>query len=31
MKGMGGHQSAKFGKDEWLTPTWVLPDMQEME
>jgi hypothetical protein len=23
-KGMGGHQSAVMGKDEWLTPPWVL-------
>lgn len=22
--GMGGHQSASMGKDEWLTPPWVL-------
>lgn len=23
-KGMGGHQSARSTKDEWLTPPWVL-------
>jgi hypothetical protein len=22
--GMGGHQSASMGKDEWLTPPWIL-------
>ena len=22
--GMGSHQSAKMGKDEWLTPPWIL-------
>ena len=24
MKGVGGHQSHAFGKEEWLTPPWVL-------
>lgn len=23
-KGMGGHQSARMQKDEWLTPPWIL-------
>lgn len=23
-KGIGSHQSAKMGKDEWLTPPWII-------
>jgi hypothetical protein len=25
--GMGGHQSAAMGKDEWLTPPWILKQL----
>jgi hypothetical protein len=28
---MGGHHSAKMGKDEWLTPPWLLSKLPEFD
>jgi hypothetical protein len=30
-KGMGGHHSAKSGKDEWLTPPWLLKPLGKFD
>jgi hypothetical protein len=29
--GMGGHQSARMGKDEWLTPPWLLKRLGDFD
>ncbi|AZV43575.1 DNA methylase [Peribacillus asahii] len=31
VKGMGGHQSAKMMKDEWLTPPNIIKDLGEFD
>lgn len=31
MKGIGGHQSAKMGKDEWLTPPKIVQALGEFD
>lgn len=30
-KGMAGHQSHIMGKDEWLTPPWVLKKLPKFD
>lgn len=30
-RGIGGHQSARMGKDEWLTPPWLLERLGEFD
>ena len=30
-KGMGGHESHRMGKDEWLTPPWLMAALGEFD